>query len=121
MRRLPTIPTIALFCSLLGAAGCGQGGTQTGTPATPDVHPDGPSLAVTATDIIPDSLRTTLDGAETMDAATLQATYPTPATQTIGYDPISALGMDTIQASTLALNANELVVLAAKGMVISRR
>ena len=121
MRRLVKAPSIAFLSSLALVVACSSTGTKPGTTTTPSVHPDGPAISVTATSAVPDSLTQSLAQAKSMDAAALQSAYPAPATQALGYDPTAAAGMDLIQASPLALNANELAALGQNGLVISKR
>lgn len=97
----------------------GSGDPQ-GTGGTKSI-PDGPMFKVTATEDVPVPLQQAIETSRTMDGAALSATYPAPATAALTYDPKAAAGMELIQASPLALNANELSVLGANGLVISKR
>jgi hypothetical protein len=56
-----------------------------------------------------------------MDGSLLKTTYPSPSTTTLNYDPASAMGLDTIQASALKLNGAELEKLNKNGFVVSKR
>jgi hypothetical protein len=111
-----TGPTLLLFSSLIALA-CG---TDAGTKQLVSGTPEGPTYEVTDRDEIPASLAQSLAAAATLDGAGLQQAYPaTPLA--LAADVTNAAGMDLIQRSALALNANELSALAANGLVISAR
>ncbi|HMA96924.1 MAG TPA: DUF3160 domain-containing protein, partial [Polyangiaceae bacterium] len=97
----------------------GSGDPQ-GTGGTKSI-PDGPIFKVTATEDVPAPLQQIIETSHAMDGAALTAAYPAPAIAALTYDPKTASGMELIQASPLALNANELSVLGANGLVISKR
>jgi hypothetical protein len=122
------------FCALLCLAGafslasCSSPGTDLGTPdpdaGTPDsaeTPPEGPATPVTAREEVPAALEQALVQAETLDADGLHAAYAPPAVAPLAFDPGTAAGMDTIQASSLALSTGELAKLAENGVVISTR
>ena len=56
-----------------------------------------------------------------MNGVALKQAYPNATAKPLGYDPSTALGLDTIQASALSLNSNELDTLSKNGLVISKR
>lgn len=97
----------------------GSGDPQ-GTGGTKSI-PEGPTFKVTATEEVPVPLQQAIETSRAMDGAALAAAYPAPATAAVTYDPKTASGMELIQASRLALNANELSALGANGLVISKR
>lgn len=102
-----------------GDAGSGgRGGQSAGGTST---VPDGPTRRVTKTTDIPKELQAALMTAAAMDGATIMSAYPIPAIAEPTYDATTAAGMELIQASSMALNANELEVLAKNGLVISKR
>ena len=121
MRHMGKSTCIGFILPLGLVVACSSSGTQPGTTTTPNERPDGPAISVTDTNVIPDSLEESLVRAKSMDATALQAAYPAPATQALGYDPTVATGMNLIQGSALALNANELGALGQNGFVISKR
>ena len=104
-----------------GTAGSIAGGTAGETSAVVDSTPEGPLTAVTATDAVPSALSQALASANSMNAASLKQAYAAPATAALSYDPASALGLDTIQASELRLNEAELSKLYKNGLVVSKR
>ncbi|MDF2695901.1 MAG: hypothetical protein K0S65_4284 [Labilithrix sp.] len=66
-------------------------------------------------------LQAQLDTVKNLDAAGFAAKYAVPFTTTLGYDPLTANGLDRIRASSFALPANEEATLAAKGFVTTDR
>jgi hypothetical protein len=56
-----------------------------------------------------------------MNGVALKQAYPNATAAPLGYEPSTALGLDTIQASALSLNGNELDTLSKNGLVISKR
>jgi hypothetical protein len=128
-----------LACGDAGTPGAqGPDGPRNGGPSSPRL-PDGPAapdpiVDGTAHPLPADTARGAL-GAET-EFATLQASverlraldadgvlaeYPLTQRAELGYAPGSAELLDRVQASALALNANELRRLDQNGFVISKR
>ncbi|MBX3192779.1 MAG: DUF3160 domain-containing protein, partial [Labilithrix sp.] len=66
-------------------------------------------------------LQAQLDTVKDLDAAGFAAKYAVPFTTTLGYDPLTANGLDRIKASSFALGANEEAALAANGFVTTDR
>lgn len=113
--------TISALASILALLACSSTGTSPGTSDPDASKPEGPSQAVTATEEIPASLQEALHAAASLDGTGIAAAYPVPVTAPLGYDPSAAVGMDLIQASSLALNGNELSKLTENGFVITKR
>jgi len=118
MSRTRIIQSFGLISSLLAAVACSSSGTTSGNV---DSTPEGPKSSVTATEEVPTELKQALNAAKSLDAAGIQNAYPAPPTTPLGYDAASALGLDKIQKSGLALNASELDSLTKNGLVISKR
>jgi hypothetical protein len=121
MTASPGFRSIRHVSSLLALLACSSCGTDPGTSDPSAAKPEGPSETVTATDEVPASLQQALATAATLDGPGLTATYPTPAATALNYDATTATGMSLIQASSLALNNNELAALTQNGFVISKR
>ena len=68
-----------------------------------------------------DALQAQLDAVKDLDAPGFAAKYAVPFTPPLGYDPLTAKGLDLVQASPVALADDERTVLAANGFVISNR
>jgi hypothetical protein len=106
-----------------GADGNGTGGAPnpngSGGEAPDVIH--GPTYDVTAHDEVPEALRQAVATASSLDGPGLLAAYPPPAAEPLDYDPLTATGLDLIQASSLTLNEAEQAVLASQGLVISTR
>jgi hypothetical protein len=66
------------------------------------------------------ALQSSLASAENLDAAGLLAAHAVPFATSLGYDPMSALNLPLVQASTLKLAPGELEVFARSGFVLSR-
>jgi Protein of unknown function (DUF3160) len=90
-------------------------------PQTPaDERPvDGTSLSLQFQDT--SGVSDAVAEARALDSAGLSAKYAVPFAESLGYDPTTATGLDTIQGSPLALNDAELAVLAERGFVIVPR
>jgi len=102
-----------------GGADASGGTTGTGGAAPQVIH--GPTYDVTARDEVPEALRQAVSTASSLDGPGLLAAYPPPAAEPLEYDPLTAAGLDLIQASALALTEGEQAVLAEQGLVISTR
>ncbi len=113
--------SIGIISSLLALLACSANGTGSGTPDPAATKPEGPSQTVTTTDEVPAVLQQALQTAASLDGAGLTAAYPAPTTTALTYDPSTATGMSLLQASSLALNNNELATLTQNGLVISKR
>jgi len=68
-----------------------------------------------------DELQAQLDAVKDLDAAGFAAKYAVPFTTTLGYDPLTANGLDRIKTSSFALSANEEAALGARGFVTTDR
>ena len=98
----------------------GSGGSVgTGGDSPQVIH--GPTYDVTAHDEVPEALRQAVATASSLDGPGLLAAYPPPAAEPLDYDPLTATGLDLIQASSLVLDDAEQAVLAEQGLVISTR
>ncbi|HEY5960918.1 MAG TPA: DUF3160 domain-containing protein, partial [Polyangiaceae bacterium] len=122
MRLLTSLLVLGNFAAL-ASVGCSpiESNIGSGPTGTTDTIPDGPTRQVTQTEEVPADLQQTIASAKSMDGAALQTAYPPPKTTPPQYDATTAKGMELIQASSLALNANELAGLGANGLVISTR
>lgn len=67
------------------------------------------------------ALEGTLSELDELDTEQLVSRYPTKFLDELGYDPRTAVGLDTLQGSALSLEAPELEALQAHGFVISDR
>ncbi len=119
--------TSALALALTGALACtgrapGDGGDSSGdgTVLGGGGSPSARSIP-TLKQAIPAELISALEGAEALDGAELEATYPAAGASELGYDPSQASGLDLIQASALKLTDSELAILYEKGLVITKR
>ena len=84
-----------------------------GTPVSPEL---GPSQQEEL-----QAMRARLDEVDELGTDELLARYPSSMTGDQGYDPLTAIGVDLLQASDLALNDAEQAVLESSGLVISER
>ncbi len=66
-------------------------------------------------------LEGTLSELDELDTEQLLSRYPTKFVEELGYDPTTAVGLDTVQGSALSLEAPELGALGVYGFVISDR
>ncbi len=121
MSNSPRLRSIGQIAPVLLLIACSSSGTDSGTPDPADSIPDGPSVAVTVKVEVPATLQQALTNAAAMDGIALTTAYPAPATVEPTYDATLAIGMDLIQASSLALNESELATLTKNGLVISKR
>lgn len=96
-----------------GAGSAGRASAIPSDPATPVAVDRGADAAVELA-----ALRAKLDQTRTLTTDAFVAAHPAPAGQ-LGYDPMTAAGLDQIQASPLALTSTELPTLAAHGFAIS--
>ena len=67
------------------------------------------------------ALQAQLDEVKGLDAAGFASKYKVPFVTDLGYDPMTAQGLDRIQASSLALTANEQTALGTRGFVTTAR
>ncbi len=67
------------------------------------------------------ALEGTLTELDELDTEQLVSRYPTKFQEALGYDPKTAIGLDTLQGSALLLQAPEFQVFEAHGFVISDR
>jgi hypothetical protein len=67
------------------------------------------------------ALEQALSEVDDLESEELQSRYPTKFVAELGYDPATAVGLDTLQASALSLDAGELETLGTLGFVISDR
>lgn len=108
---------------VLALSACRSGGSSS--------SPDGPWSADPGTEVKTslsaaqqaelDALQAQLDAVKDLDAAGFAAKYAVPFTTSLGYDPLTAKGLDLVQASPVALADDERAVLAANGFVLSHR
>ena len=114
----------ALFCAIVLSA-CGATGSSEGHDAPGEAPEPGvivaPGTMPQALQASFDALRDAADTAGTLDAAGALAAYPTSFRTDLGYDPTKSLGLDTIQASALAITDGELAKLGQQGFVVSTR
>jgi hypothetical protein len=68
-----------------------------------------------------EALERTLSEVDAVDTDELLSRYGTKFVGELGYDPTTAVGLDTLQASALSLESDELETLATHGFVISDR
>jgi hypothetical protein len=115
-----TAPVKSSGTTLVATGGTAPTSSDTIPVTTVGSAPDGSSKPVTATEEVPVNLQMALKIAAQLDGNSLLASYPVSSTA-LNYDPTTAKGMDLIQASPLALNANELEALGNNGLVISQR
>jgi Protein of unknown function (DUF3160) len=66
-------------------------------------------------------LEKTFSELDELDTEQLLSRYPTNFVEELGYDPTTAVGLDTVQGSALSLGASELGALGVYGFVISDR
>lgn len=116
--------------ALLVAVGVGGWSCGTGARADADPNAAGPvpaeGGAVTPT-LSPAQqrelaqLQSQLDAVKDLDAAAFASKYHVPFATGLGYDPLTATGLDRIQASAIALSPSEQGALAARGFVMTDR
>ena len=111
-----------------GPSGPGPSGPGPGDPgptdpgaADPGGRDPGPTAVAHAEALRFDELRAEAEAAQALDADGALAAYPTDFSDGLSYDPASSQGLDTIQASALALSAGELAKLGEQGFVVSTR
>ncbi len=97
----------------------GKGGTAPSVPLEPGVV----VAAEASASELAERNRTTeaLKGISDLDGVGLRARFPAGFVETLSYDPVATGSLDKIQASELALDAEEKAILASKGFVISAR
>lgn len=111
-------------------AACGSGdGSGTGTPGPKDpglerpAHPGAP----VDTELSPAQaaelaeLQKQLDAVQSLDADGFSKKYAVPFSNDLGYDPLTASGLSLVQASSLALDADEQSALGKNGFVITEK
>ena len=99
-----------------GAGGAGAAGKATSIPSDPPTTVTVERSAEATAELT--ALQQQLAQAKGLTTDAFLAAHPAPTT-TLGYDPLNAKGLDTIQASPLALTASELPTLATNGVAIS--
>lgn len=110
----------ALSSLLLAGAACTVQ-TNGGTPT----DPVDPGTELPGTKLPPgqqaelDSLLDQINDAQDMTSDEFAETYKVPFVQALSYDPSTSAGLPLIQASPLALDADELTTLGKNGFVIS--
>lgn len=116
---------LRVFSALFLLVACGESPSDPGTSG-PDKHVH-PGTGVT-TELSPaqkaelDAISAELDAVAKLDANGFAAKYAVPfQTTSLGYGPTQAKGLELVQASSLALNANEEAALASRGFAISKR
>ena len=107
---------VAALC-VLGALGCSGDDASEKLP---------PGVAVTTTPSAQRqqelaTLQAQLDEVSGLDAAGFAAKYAVPFVTDLGYDPLTAQGLDLLDASPLSLSPDERDRLGARGFVISSR
>jgi hypothetical protein len=105
-----------------GTGGTGNAGGSAGSDGGGGVAV--PGTEVTTTDPLDrveerQEVEATLADLESLDATSLRARFPTAFAPAPTYDPSTIVGLDTIQASALALSTTELDALSQKGFVVS--
>lgn len=120
---LPVLP----FVLLAAAGACSSGdGSGSGDPKPGDEKPLDPGTEV-STQLSEndqqelDRLQKELAAVGELDAEGLQSRYPVSFASELGYDPLTATGLDTINGSAFGLNDAEQAKLAENGFVISTR
>ena len=96
-----------------GSAGGRGGGSSGGTPVTVT---DPAAQAKTIAE-----LRATIAADRPADVAAFQSRWPAKYLATLPYDPLKAIGLDTIAASALGISADERTLIARNGFAISAR
>jgi hypothetical protein len=116
---------LRLFSALFVLAACSESPSDPGTSG-PDKHLH-PGTGVT-TELSAeqkaelDAISAELDSVAKLDANGFASKYEVPfQTTALGYDPTQAKGLELVQASSLALNANEQAALTTHGFTISER
>lgn len=116
---------LRVFSALFLLVACSDKPSDPGTSG-PDKHLH-PGTGVT-TELSPaqklelDAISAELDAVANLDANGFAKKYAVPfQTASLGYDPTQAKGLELVQASSLALNANEQASLASHGFAISKR
>lgn len=109
---------------VIGAMALGCSSSPSSGPSSS--HADGGGQAVSTT-ISPtrqaelDAIQARLDEVKNLDAAGFAAKYNVPFVTSLGYDPLSAKGLDLVGSSSFALNDTEKSALGANGFVTTNR
>lgn len=118
---------VAALLVAVGAGGwsCG-GGARAGGDGAGDgpVPTDGGAVTTTLSPAQQrelTELQSLLDTVKDLDAAGFASKYHVPFVTDLGYDPLTATGLERIQASSLALSQTEQSALAARGFVTTNR
>jgi hypothetical protein len=122
MRRSTTalvFPALAVALAALG--GCSDTTSGSGTPGRDDPTTPVETALPPEQQAELDAIQAQLDEVAGLDAAGFAERFAVPFTSDLGYDPLGATGLDLVQASPLALDADEQAALATRGFVISER
>jgi hypothetical protein len=125
----PVVGGALKFCAQIALLCVPLSGCASSAHGTPGSSGPGHSAGGTSVSIDPATpakqelarLQTELGAQDTLDAAGFAAKTNVPFTDLGSYDTSATTGMDLIQKSTLALNDQELAVLAKRGFVVSGR
>ena len=125
-RLLPSFALFALAGACSGSVDGPAGGEGNGVPHVPidGVAVDGTSFeghlpAEQQAEL--DAILAEVDASQNMTAQELAELYNVPFESGLPYDPATAEGLPLLQGSALALDADELVTLGDKGLVISEQ
>lgn len=101
-----------------GGAGNGAGGSSDGPSRVPE---DAAPVTVELRSAPLDEIRQGLDVAKARSAPELLAAHPVAFQQALGYDPLTAAGLELVQSSTFEMTDAELARFAENGFVILPR
>jgi hypothetical protein len=109
--------------SMSGGRPTGRGGSTGGDQGSAGNDPPEPGTVTLSSPQQEDvaALQGKLSELDELDTEQLVSRYPTKFLGELGYDPKTAVGLDTLQGSALSLQASEFAVFEAHGFVISDR